>query len=485
MLVLLGPAGTVLFFFDPVATGSRVGALATLTWGLLACMSGLAILRKLSDRYKIPALSFLLSCGLFRAWMWGAPFREVPTQLGERYSSIGSSFKSWIDPKNQSSVVSSPTQRNLILVSAEGGGIRAAAQTLLTLCQLEDEHPGIHKDIFLISAVSGGSLGAILYEGLLIENKFAEHPKESYFSQAEKLLTADYLSAPLGRLFFTDLPFSLVPLNLKWHQIDRSDALSEAFRQNFMNATGADTLSTHLSSLTSVGASQLPILCLNASSAKLGMQRVLGNLDTSELEDKLPDLTVGSRSLDMRLCDAASLSARFPIVTSMGVIRLNDKEEDWLTDGGYCDNSGLETITKVLPNLTSCVERQNKAATKKVRPYVLRICAEESTVSVKLTPRSNWMTTVSPILTTFSVFGTDRDATARSITSNLGEIKGQLGESNFISLSLQLDDSDEEKRLLPLGWQLSQRSLSTIKASVATSIVTANDELRAMTGEDL
>lgn len=51
----------------------------------------------------------------------------------------------------------------VILVTAEGGGIRAAVFTATVLSRLVDRCPKLAAHIFAISGVSGGSIGAAIY----------------------------------------------------------------------------------------------------------------------------------------------------------------------------------------------------------------------------------------------------------------------------------------------------------------------------------
>jgi len=58
---------------------------------------------------------------------------------------------------------------------------------------------------------------------------------------------------------------------------------------------------------------------------------------------------------DFRLSTAAVLSARFPILTPAGLLRFRDQSHDLPTgdvvDGGYFDNSGLETLNEIIPEI--------------------------------------------------------------------------------------------------------------------------------------
>lgn len=67
-------------------------------------------------------------------------------------------------------------------------------------------------------------------------------------------------------------------------------------------------------------------------------------------------LVAGLRNAqDIRLSTATVLSARFPLVSPAGILRYVDEHKDVLTarvvDGGYFDNSGLESLGHLLPFL--------------------------------------------------------------------------------------------------------------------------------------
>ena len=56
-------------------------------------------------------------------------------------------------------------KKTLVVVTASGGGIQAAAWTTKVLTELDKELPGFGRSIGLISSVSGGSVGAMHYVG--------------------------------------------------------------------------------------------------------------------------------------------------------------------------------------------------------------------------------------------------------------------------------------------------------------------------------
>jgi hypothetical protein len=88
---------------------------------------------------------------------------------------------------------------------------------------------------------------------------------------------------------------------------------------------------------------------------------------TEILADSIPSCVYAhlEEAADMRLSTATVLSARFPIISPAGGIRYTDNFRDFVAehvvDGGYFDNSGLESINRIIPFLQG----------KGLRPIVL------------------------------------------------------------------------------------------------------------------
>ena len=67
----------------------------------------------------------------------------------------------------------------LYIVATEGGGIRAAYWTAAVLGEIQDKNPNFAAHLFAISGVSGGSLGAAVFEALLAEPNLGSFEKMS------------------------------------------------------------------------------------------------------------------------------------------------------------------------------------------------------------------------------------------------------------------------------------------------------------------
>jgi hypothetical protein len=71
----------------------------------------------------------------------------------------------------------------LILVNAEGGGIRAAYWTAIVLGEIQGMMPQFGTQLFSLSGVSGGSLGASLFAALLAEQRAGNADRQAVGAQ--------------------------------------------------------------------------------------------------------------------------------------------------------------------------------------------------------------------------------------------------------------------------------------------------------------
>src|SRR5262245_14922442 len=114
----------------------------------------------------------------------------------------------------------------LFLVATEGGGLRAAYWTAAVLSEAQRQFPAFSDHCFAISGVSGGSLGAAVFSGLLASGLVAAKPDE-FRKAAGTVLSRDFLAPTTARMLGADLPqqflfFPILP--------DRADAIERAWQ---------------------------------------------------------------------------------------------------------------------------------------------------------------------------------------------------------------------------------------------------------------
>src|SRR5262249_45412635 len=122
---------------------------------------------------------------------------------------------------------------------------------------------------------------------------------------------------------------------------------------------------------------QLPALVLNATDSASGRRVVFSPFTfrtskaVTQIDSLVPFQTLAptetQQSLNFRLSTAASVSARFPWVSPAATIPAKDEfsppsiKKTRLVDGGYFDNSGVETAVDLLQSLEDQVNEINKA----------------------------------------------------------------------------------------------------------------------------
>ncbi|HJT99143.1 MAG TPA: hypothetical protein VJ696_12580, partial [Rhodanobacteraceae bacterium] len=256
----------------------------------------------------------------------------------------------------------------VFLVSAEGGGIRAAAWTALVLSRLEAQSGGrFGHHVVAASGVSGGSLGIATWaamldlerEGRLHASDFVCEPRAAATPSdrcpARAFLTRDYLRPMLANLLIVDqaqrwIPYAFLPdrgseLELAWERGWRATAAKpldadNAFRRPW-RALG--------------GGSDRPWLLFNATIVASGQRFIEQpfDFDAGVFDHFFAGATDGARRLgpETPLSAAVHNSARFTYASPAGTL---DPPVDHaelgtiqLVDGGYFENSGTATLAGV------------------------------------------------------------------------------------------------------------------------------------------
>lgn len=283
-------------------------------------------------------------------------------------------FKAWIRNRPQNSNPSHPTP--VFLIASSGGGMRAAIRTVTFLDSMQTRCPDFLRHTFVISGVSGGALGALLYaaQQQLQPNdqvgcNLRDPPTEEIgrmFKSApvlDRFFATDVIPAIVGPGLFTEVLQRFLPPGML-PQFDRSvsfdNVLSESWHdivldhkrrhQGVLPAVAGCAIENYLKSCDSNSywdpAKNVPLLIFNATSATDGGLVPLSNVDLSYFAG-LP-LSRGIQPRDgeqspfrFELLKAASASARFPIALPAATLAGADGRLHTLVDGAYFDNSGL------------------------------------------------------------------------------------------------------------------------------------------------
>lgn len=372
--------------------------------------------------------------------------------------------RQWLEARREK--ISRTDKYPIFLVTADGGGIRAAYWTASTLSALQDTNSVFAKHVFGISGVSGGSLGAAVFTALLKDMGVAglDRPASDSANHTEKLqsrasavLANDFLAPPLLSTLISDVGRSIFRVELL---PERAVALEQAFEFSWASATGTNTFTEPFGNLWTGEERRfvVPSLFLNVTEADTGRRLVMSNLDFSSIESEAGDLQamLGSRSI--RLSTAVLLSARFPVVSPVGtLVDARTGATVQMVDGGYFDNSGAVTAGEVLQVL------QEEATGLGLRDRVhlvglmitnepVPLTAQEDTPNTS-TQKNATQPSVSPasitLLAPISTLDQVRQGLTRQHKKEFREQIQAIG-GEVIELPLQISRVE-----FPLGWMLS------------------------------
>lgn len=281
-----------------------------------------------------------------------------------------------------------PERKNLIVVSASGGGILAAAWTTKVLTALHSAYPEFRDELRLLSTVSGGSVGAAYYAtahcGASPQGPLPRAVLEGALSNSMESSLAD---AAYGFAFpdFIRIFLPILPgrdrgrlLQDRWRDIAWSgrtvacsDRLSD-WKPDILKGIRPGVVFNSTVLETGERIAITPISTLrtkwqgNTSHSKLHQNRLyyartlssfLNNTDRDDADNVAGDLYT------VDVWTAARLSATFPYLSPAARATSNDKltkdiSRLHLVDGGYSDNYGvasaLDWLAAVKENVEGC-----------------------------------------------------------------------------------------------------------------------------------
>jgi predicted negative regulator of RcsB-dependent stress response len=395
----------------------------------------------------------------------------------------------------------------VFLISAAGGGLYAAYYTAEVLARLQDRCPNFAQHVFAISGVSGGSLGAAVFSSLAKDFAsngppefcgFERHRAVGPFERRTKaVLSRDFLAPLMAGGLFPDFLQRFVPhqgidraqifnssLIKAWHDgvPDGPNHFAEPFLDLWQPQSASPALilnTTHVA-----GGFRVPIVpFLIGARTELEYEDVkitgveefhlllAGGVDA----EPGPFKEVAS---DIDLATAVGISARFPWIEPAASVPVQLSRRVWLdssesrtektapqnirlVDGGYYDNSGMDTLQSLLLHIKGKEVKGQSTGSQdslpNVRFYVISIGAFSSTKSEA--PWQGISELLSPIramLNTREQRGVD--AFFRGWTNDVACYEAYGCELNTPKWFL-LDQNDFQ---LPLGWQLSSATRSVI-----------------------
>ena len=326
---------------------SLAGALLLLTmlnWGL----SGAAFFL---DRYRIPVLiSILIVTGLVSIF-----FPQSDSYYFIDRKAPGEDIR----PQN---LLAPRKGAKVILVAANGGGIQAAAWSARVMtgieerCRIEGDCGGssFARSIRVISAVSGGSVGAMYFVNSYGKYgaKEGELPDNDALEKVVKLAERSSLDGLTWGLVYSDFLRTVAPFLSRvqfFRRTDRARALEFEWQRDVdLKAMLGDWK-------RDTRAGNRPGVVFNATVVDDGRPLLFStiehdqNLSVAQIFDRLYE------GYDTPVTSAVRMSATFPFVTPAARAHRRDKS-DWsqpeyhVVDGGYYDNYGVTALVGCLDN---------------------------------------------------------------------------------------------------------------------------------------
>jgi hypothetical protein len=466
------------------------GAIAFQTWQLTAVGSlpiFLAFLAMLTaicsaltgyfDKFRVPSITIIFVFAALLSFFDLNDNHEVETiQTAHRdHLHVRSAFEQWYDSRQDRSFYEEKGEPYpVFIVTAAGGGQYAAYHAAMVLAKLQDRCPNFAQHVFAISAVSGGSVGAALFSGLAKTFASNGHRQpctdapsgpESFEHRAHRFLKHDLLSPILASALFPDFLQRFLPVAVP--QFDRARAFDRAMESAWEEAApGRDNQFKALFRELWDPSGASPALVLNTTEIQTGFRTPFAPFQfTLELMDMLATLygqvleLPGPGTEDVKLSTAVGLSARFPWILPAGTLKRPDGRYR-LVDGGYFENSGVETASDLLLNIKH-YENKSTSGSRHIRIHFIVIKGMINRPTLKHTALNEVLTPLRGMLSTRSSRGdlaAFRASTERWPCVLPDPSTQECDDDAYMEWPLATD-------LLPLGWHLSQSSMRLLQRS--------------------
>jgi len=363
--------------------------LTTVALGM-ACLA-FALVAVLSDLFPVALVALILPILGIINWHDLHDVPPVAQNIHPDKLSVETAFKSWLDQRGLTTAASGTLQHPgngcvgdvqsaarpagsgntdkrypVYIVAAEGGGIYAASAASVFLSRMQTLCPDFADHVFAISGVSGGAIGAAIFQSLDrattpdptppamsdcpgLSRKRDDH--ESLSQQVADVMQDDHFSPVVGSIFSEILGSST----------GRAEALVASFEDSVAahNTIAATELCAPFADHWSPAAA-VPALVLNSTWVETGFRVAFAPFRLNDTDESLYSFSdVGMPDEhDKSLMEAAVVSARFPLILPPFSVVMNGSKpgqrKHWnFVDGGYSDNSGATTAFDLYKTLRS------------------------------------------------------------------------------------------------------------------------------------
>ena len=499
----LALAGVMMAWFSlaPVRPAQLLGAIGVVYLGVGLIIPVLAWGIHKGQGWRLPIVSFLVALAVLWSWTgewvgdnhavgrraFGGGWDRGP-QMSARRPTFPEAFAAWWD--QAPGAAGQP--KTMIVVAAAGGASRAGYWAANVLGELEDQSQGrFARNLFAISSVSGGSVGAAAFASQVYDNP---SPSQGFGDAVRASAAGDFLSPALGGLLFPDLAQRFLPvIPLPGGAVlalpDRAEALEKAFETSWADhcrdagCRDRRLWREPLQTLWSDPSRHVPLLFINGARAEDGRRVITSRVivDSTEFPDAV-DFYAATQERDLSISAAIHNGARFPLVSPGGtLLDQNGRPNGHILDGGYFENSGLTTAADIVhsaqllaahgqtprPIRVIVIELSNDSDIPPTSPVFDRGWTPRRSSDL-VTAKSSYF--LSDVLGPLAGLASSRDGRATPVAINLSREPGV--DYLLVRLSNVCDGEKPSPRKAPMDWVLSRAAKAIIRK--ASSCETSN-----------
>jgi hypothetical protein len=377
-------------------------------------------------------------------------------------------FAEWLQhrPDRRANSAADGAKYPVFIIAVEGGGIYAAAAASLFLARLEDRCRGFAHHVFAISGVSGGSIGATMFEAIArdqensapksasplcapttderLTKRVSQVMLEDHFSPLVGSIIPDFLGETAGRaqqlensfLESAGPPDGLIVKALKQSYADyaREWPTGESGPALVLNTTWVDT-------------------GYRVAFAPFTLKKNGGGTLYSFADSGMPGENVS-------VMHAAIASARFPGILPPYSVLMPDQRRWSFVDGGYADSSGAATALDLYRAIGTAEDfkRQN------LDVKIILLTSADPQPNFADIDSTAFRDTLAPLDAIMNVrLGLGNQAVARvcdSLQMQVATCKNK--ETSDPKSSLLVVQLPEQAYSLPLGWKLSRATFDLV-----------------------
>jgi hypothetical protein len=439
--------GLSVLFHVPIATTAKVLV------GVCAVFVFLALISRLwAVALVATILGGLAFCTVWREGKHSVDVATLQIPPKDSVRDLQTRFGAWLQHRTDRD---SGKPYPVFIISTEGGGIYAAAAASVFLAKLQDDCPAFAQHVFAISGVSGGAIGATIFQALA-EGQPASKSADCHPRQTDGPLTQDVMGV-VGHDHFSPVVGSIVP-DLLGEKNGRAEALEQSFEasdnKNVEDRLEQDYLDHWRED------SVAPALVLNATWAETGYRVAFAPFTLSKTSDgtlySFADAKMPGENI--KLMDAAVVSARFPGILPPFSVKMSDDHWWNFVDGGYADSSGAATALALFSALKPL------SCSAKVRVPLRLIMLSDTNLKPNFSDLNgsdfrDTMTPIEAIAKVRELLGNQAVTRASDELKTPAPCDDPSASPNWSVAEIKLED---EEYALPLGWKISKTTLQLV-----------------------